>query len=135
MVCPVDREVVQMNEVFPDRGISRTIGNLKVRCVNVERGCEWVDDLRELNQHEEQCEYRVKLDHGDLSAQHRDNELILQQILSRLQACEQEVVLKEKEMALLKAALGDLKNDMKSKDRKLVNLNPSMVTCSDKLNH
>merc|ERR1711962_388179 len=84
LVCPVDRELVSMKEVFPDRGISRTIGNLKVRCPNVEQGCVWVDDLRELNQHEQQCEYRVIPDESGLSFQKNGSDVILQQILSRL---------------------------------------------------
>merc|ERR1711962_1948224 len=84
LVCPVDRELVPMKEVFPDRGISRTIGNLKVRCCNVERGCDWVDDLRELNQHEKQCEYRVMSDSSGMPFQENGNDVILQQIISRL---------------------------------------------------
>merc|ERR1712136_260945 len=59
LLCPIDRESVSARDVFPDRGIARTIGNLKVKCGNVEQGCAWVDDLRELADHEERCEFKV----------------------------------------------------------------------------
>ena len=58
LVCPVDRDPVSLGEVFANRAASRTVGNLKVRCGNHQQGCEWVDDLRDLQTHEGTCNYR-----------------------------------------------------------------------------
>ena len=58
LMCPVDREAVLQGHVFPDRAAARRIGNLRVECGNRERGCTWVDDLRDLEDHEEGCDFK-----------------------------------------------------------------------------
>merc|ERR1712168_154196 len=56
LLCPVDRETIMLGNVFSDRAAARTIGNFKVHCGNRDRGCVWIDDLRDLRIHEEVCE-------------------------------------------------------------------------------
>jgi len=111
LVCPVDREIVPLNQVFPDRAIGRTVGNLKVKCGNVERGCTWIDDSRDLHNHEEKCEFRViAQDIERLSIQQPDDGLMtMEQVLNRLDKLESDSLTKDKDIASLKLTVGELK--------------------------
>ena len=109
LLCPVDREVVSPKDVLPDRGFGRSIGNLSVKCGNAELGCGWINDLRDLHDHEQSCAYRVIPEVEKLSVNDRVDDALLQQILSRVENCEQE-------NASLKEEVNDLKFEMEIKD-------------------
>merc|ERR1712083_1109163 len=98
LLCPVDRELIQLNQVFADKGIARTVGNLRVRCGYQEQGCLWVDDLRQLQQHQDKCTYGVQQYMSNMSVRSTDNDALLKELLLRVQKCEESIILKEKEM-------------------------------------
>jgi len=103
-VCPVDREVVVLSKVFEDRGIARTVGNLKTQCTNVNQGCEWMGDLRDLQKHRIECTHRTIAEMDRLSLHSRNRgELkpLLNEILTRLQTCEDDLILKERDITEL----------------------------------
>ena len=57
--CPLCRE--STFEVMIDKLQKRKIQALHVHCVNVEKGCEWTGELREMQQHlqSERCRYQL----------------------------------------------------------------------------
>ena len=45
LLCPIDRNIVDVADVRPDVAMKRIIGNLSVKCAHFERGCSWTGDL------------------------------------------------------------------------------------------
>ena len=114
-VCPVDRNQVTHKEVFPDRGMERMIGNLKVKCGYFELGCIWVDDLRDLNKHEMNCSYNhsrlgVPLTTGSVT-KNDELEAKMEEMLQRLSKCEADLASNDKEIANLKFTINELKEE------------------------
>jgi len=107
--CPVDRAPILPDHVFPDRGVSRTIGNLKVQCGNRDRGCAWTDDLRDLREHERTCGFNVS----------QGSEDAIKQILSRLVKCEESLLNKDKDILNLKSTVDEMKENEKVKDAEI----------------
>ena len=99
LLCPVDRAPITPAHVFPDRGASRTIGNMKVQCRN--RGCTWTDDLRNLDAHEGTCFNVVR------------------GILSRLDKCEETLRNKDQDFLNLRSTVTKMKNDKKVVDAEI----------------
>ena len=116
--CPVDREPVDLAQVFPDKAAARTIGNLQVYCENSERGCRWVGDLRDVQSHSQNCEFSaVRAPNVATSSNRRDSELesTLERIVSRLESCENDLVMKNKDLANLRFTVLELVEDKKQK--------------------
>lgn len=86
LLCPHDRKEVDIEKVVDDIGISRVVLDLKVTCNHSNEGCPWTGELRNLQQH---------LDKG-CSA------LILKELVKRVEACEEKLQQKDKEIALLR---------------------------------
>ncbi|XP_066935137.1 TNF receptor-associated factor 6-like [Clytia hemisphaerica] len=55
-MCPEDRS--EMN-LFPDKGKEREILGRAVKCTNVRNGCSSVQELRNLEDHKEQCDFKI----------------------------------------------------------------------------
>ncbi|XP_057302475.1 TNF receptor-associated factor 3-like [Hydractinia symbiolongicarpus] len=51
LLCPLDRLVIDEKQVFPDKGIERRILDLQVKCDHLNDGCEWMNELRHLQNH------------------------------------------------------------------------------------
>ncbi len=56
LACPVDRQLV-MGDIFPDMAVKRHINSLKVKCLNVKKGCVWIGDLVDRKTHLKTCKY------------------------------------------------------------------------------
>jgi len=112
LVCPVDREVIPPDQVFPDRRIARTIGNLKVKCSHYGEGCAWEDDLRD---HGQKCKHGVVIEEMSRMSIHQNEEdrVMIKQILSRLDKCENDSFAKEKQMASMKVTVEELRAELK----------------------
>ncbi|XP_066933486.1 TNF receptor-associated factor 4-like [Clytia hemisphaerica] len=52
--CPMDWKTIQ---IFPDIGKKREILNLQIRCQNHEEGCDWQNEIREEENHLQNCGY------------------------------------------------------------------------------
>ena len=115
LCCPVDREEVELQQVVPDNGANRIVGNLRVKCWEMERGCEWSGDLRDLREHYTQCEYVVKAE-GACKNDGEDEKAMLKSLLLRVGNCESALQVKNKEIATLNYSLRETK---KSLDEKL----------------
>jgi hypothetical protein len=55
--CPVCRTKLDSSKVYPDNALKRQILDLEVFCGRHQRGCEWSGELRNENNHEEECQY------------------------------------------------------------------------------
>ncbi|XP_066935138.1 TNF receptor-associated factor 6-like [Clytia hemisphaerica] len=55
-VCPEDRAETAF---YPDKGRGREILGFAVRCSNKMLGCPWVKELREVEDHKEQCDFKI----------------------------------------------------------------------------
>ena len=57
--CPVCREELKASSeyLFPNKALKREILDLKIKCNQLKKGCEWVGELREKEDHDKQCEY------------------------------------------------------------------------------
>jgi len=119
LLCPVDREAVSPKDVLPDRGFGRSIGNLSVRCGNAELGCTWINDLRDLQNHEQSCAYRVIPDVEQLAVNDGGDDAVLQLILSKVEKCENELLNKDKEIVSLRACVDEMKVGMNMKDAEI----------------
>ena len=51
LLCPHDRSVVDTTKVYDDKGMSRMIGDLKVKCKHADEVCGWVGELSNLEDH------------------------------------------------------------------------------------
>jgi len=89
-VCPIDREEISLENVFEDRGIRRSVGNLKVKCWTYDRGCKWVDDLRDLGEHTATCTYGETNSNIPSNSSEEDsiNSSLLSELSKRLDVCE-----------------------------------------------
>ena len=68
ILCPIDREVVDLNEVRPDVAVERIVGNLLVKCPEHDNGCDWTGDLRVLEDHIFKCQYDLRKQPNSTSA-------------------------------------------------------------------
>ena len=116
--CPVDREEVQLQQVVPDNGANRIVGNLRVKCWEVDRGCAWSGDLRDLKQHHVQCEYVVK-EEGACQNDGEDGKVLLKSLLLRVGNCESALQVKDKEIATLNYSLSETKKVLDEKLRRI----------------
>ena len=92
ILCPHDRIKIDGSKVFEDKGITRAILDLQVRCDRFSAGCNWVGELRNLSDHlKSDCRYG-KVDTTDL----------LQKLLLKVELLEGRSVEKETEIVLLK---------------------------------
>nr|XP_058965254.1 TNF receptor-associated factor 5-like [Pocillopora verrucosa] len=55
--CPVDREPLSRDKIFPDVACHRKILDLKVKCPHV--GCPWKGELRAVQKHQSECLFKV----------------------------------------------------------------------------
>ncbi|XP_065659845.1 TNF receptor-associated factor 6-A-like isoform X2 [Hydra vulgaris] len=56
LICPLDKTILNSEKVFPDKFTERAILQLKVKCDNFLKGCQWTGELKTINIHEEKCE-------------------------------------------------------------------------------
>ncbi|XP_047127086.1 TNF receptor-associated factor 4 isoform X2 [Hydra vulgaris] len=56
LLCPLDNTNLNSEKTFPDRAIERAILQLKVRCNNFSKNCQWTGELKAINIHVENCE-------------------------------------------------------------------------------
>ena len=47
-ICPLDKEEINPDSIFPDNACRREILNLEVYCTFMTSGCEWVGPLKNL---------------------------------------------------------------------------------------
>ena len=92
LLCPVDREPFDVAKVFSDKGIARTIGNLKVRCSHAD--CDAVVDLRELEAHLVGCQHRT---------------VKAADVMERLRRCEDNMKAKDAEIFQLNVSVAELR--------------------------
>ena len=92
LLCPVDRDRFDVAKVFSDKGIARTIGNLKVRCSHVD--CGVVVDLRELEAHMVGCQHRT---------------VKAADVMDRLRRCEDNMKAKDAEIFQLNISVAELR--------------------------
>ena len=57
LACPVCREELASNQVYPDNAFKRDVLNLQVKCDQLEAGCTWIGELRQLQNHNSTCEF------------------------------------------------------------------------------
>jgi len=55
LLCPLDRLKIHPTHVFKDKATERKILNLEVQCSNFGDGCKWTGELRNIQNHEENC--------------------------------------------------------------------------------
>merc|ERR1712034_15131 len=51
LLCPIDRNKVDVTKVFEDKGIERLVFDLLVKCPRNVEGCTWIGELRNLEIH------------------------------------------------------------------------------------
>jgi len=55
LLCPLDRQNIDVTRVFKDKSDERRILNLMVKCQNFGDKCDWTDELRQALEHETKC--------------------------------------------------------------------------------
>ncbi|XP_062505648.1 TNF receptor-associated factor 5-like [Corticium candelabrum] len=61
MTCPLCREELKEAEIYPNNKDKRDILSLKIRCDKHEEGCHWIGELRERNEHNQECGHVAEL--------------------------------------------------------------------------
>lgn len=59
MTCLVDQNEFKENEVHPDMFMRREVKSFVVHCTLMDNGCSWKGAVRELEDHQGECEFRV----------------------------------------------------------------------------
>ncbi|XP_065844231.1 TNF receptor-associated factor 4-like [Oscarella lobularis] len=57
LTCPVCRQELEPNQVFPDVAVKREVLDLEVRCDLDGEGCNWKGELRALEDHTAECQF------------------------------------------------------------------------------
>jgi len=55
LLCPLDRQMIDVTRVFQDKFNERRVLNLMVKCQNFGDKCDWTGELREALDHERNC--------------------------------------------------------------------------------
>ncbi|XP_065674987.1 TNF receptor-associated factor 3-like isoform X2 [Hydra vulgaris] len=58
LICPLDNTILKPEQIFPDKAIERAILQLKVKCNNFLKNCQWTGELKTINNHLRTCEYQ-----------------------------------------------------------------------------
>ena len=61
--CPLDREVIDLENVSEDGDVNRIVRNLLVNCSGRDRGCNWQGRLSDLERHDRDCVFRLQEDY------------------------------------------------------------------------
>ncbi|XP_065659307.1 TNF receptor-associated factor 3-like isoform X1 [Hydra vulgaris] len=56
-ICPLDKTILNSEKIFPDKFTERAILQLKVKCDNFLKSCQWTGELKTINNHLTSCEY------------------------------------------------------------------------------
>ena len=60
LTCPICRARSLPNQIFDDKRLKREIMDLKINCDQSGKGCKWGGELRQREQHNDQCGYVSK---------------------------------------------------------------------------
>ena len=60
LTCPICRARSLSNQIFDDKRLKREIMALKINCDQSGKGCKWSGELRQREQHNDQCGYVSK---------------------------------------------------------------------------
>jgi len=120
--CPIDRDTIKLTEVFQDVLLARIIKDLEVKCRNCENGCPWSGELRNLQIHDENCEFAIIKKTEELSIQEQFDS-VLKDFSQRLNLCESELAEKEKEFDFINLNLHDMNIKLNQKVEEVDNLN------------
>ncbi|XP_065658888.1 TNF receptor-associated factor 5-like [Hydra vulgaris] len=58
LICPLDKTILNSEKIFPDKFTERVILQLKVKCDNFLKSCQWTGELKTINNHLTSCEYQ-----------------------------------------------------------------------------
>nr|XP_047130467.1 TNF receptor-associated factor 5 isoform X2 [Hydra vulgaris] len=58
LVCPIDNTNLKPEQTFRDKAIERAVLQLKVKCNNFLKNCQWTGELKAIDNHLETCEYQ-----------------------------------------------------------------------------
>ncbi|XP_047130542.1 TNF receptor-associated factor 6-A isoform X2 [Hydra vulgaris] len=58
LVCPLDNTNLKPEQTFRDKAIERAVLQLKVKCNNFLKSCQWTGELKRIDNHLETCEYQ-----------------------------------------------------------------------------
>ncbi|XP_047143631.2 TNF receptor-associated factor 6-A [Hydra vulgaris] len=50
LMCPLDKTVLNSEEIFPDKFTEREILQLKVKCDNFSKSCQWTGELKSIDE-------------------------------------------------------------------------------------
>ena len=56
-LCPIDREPLPQENIFPDNAVKLQINRLRVRCPHHKKGCTWVGDRSDKYAHMQTCSH------------------------------------------------------------------------------
>ncbi|XP_015767596.1 PREDICTED: TNF receptor-associated factor 3-like isoform X3 [Acropora digitifera] len=66
LVCLVDKQQLQENEVFADNFMRREVASIVVSCISTKEGCPWKGEVRHLEAHTVGCDFqKVKCVHPE----------------------------------------------------------------------
>ena len=65
--CPTCRESDALSDARPDKYFLRKVNNVTVRCQYYDEGCEWVGEVRYLQDHLDRCAIACPFDCGNFS--------------------------------------------------------------------
>ncbi|XP_062505861.1 TNF receptor-associated factor 6-like [Corticium candelabrum] len=60
LTCPVCRTELKESEIYPNNMVKREILSLKIVCARCKEGCAWIGELRQRDEHNQECGYVVQ---------------------------------------------------------------------------
>jgi len=109
LLCPLDRQKIEITRVFKDKSGERQVLNLTVKCQNFGDNCDWTGELREALEHETKCCNDETMLNNPLQAE-------VKQLLNRM--AELEVKVKVHGQKLV-----EKNTQIMNQDKQIVNLN------------
>jgi len=109
LLCPLDRQKIEITRVFKDKSGERQVLNLMVKCQNFGDKCDWTGELRQALEHETKCCNDETMLNNPLQAE-------VKQLLNRM--AELEVKVKVHGQKLV-----EKNTQIMNQDKQIVNLN------------
>jgi len=107
LLCPLDREKIDVARVFKDKSDERRVLNLMVKCQNFGDKCDWTGELRDVLDHERNC---------------CKNDTKFDQLIDRLTKLESMVKCHEQKHAEKDDQIRNLNKQIEDQKKEIVNL-------------
>jgi len=115
LLCPLDRQLIDVTRVFQDKFNERRVLNLMVKCQNFGDKCDWTGELREALDHEKDCCIKDTMLDSSFGVK-------FEQIMNRMTELESKVKCNEQKHVEKDNLIKNLNKQIVDQNKQIVNL-------------